>query len=353
MWRWREGLVLLLVLFSLVGAAVPSTDPNSDPPNPAPEPRPSCGETLAGVARSTQSHVPQEPSRVLRERAFESRTLASLRAGVFAGAEDVELVARGGESLVLRVRFSGGHGTAVRVPRGDNVARLLLAYGRELAYMRRAREADPEGACHLALPRRLRCDEHTGLPLLYLEFAGQGGLHDQLPRWGPARARAAPQAVLALWREMALGVRALHRAGIVHRDIKPANFLVADDGHLRLTDLGLATPVGRQVFGLEGLLTGTLSHMSDNQLGRGNAAFADDLYALKTTFRETLVGGTVWSVDPTVPENHVVLRSIDEFGTYPMLAELPDAVARGVPERLRRIAEQDFPSIDDVLRALQ
>lgn len=44
--------------------------------------------------------------------------------------------------------------------------------------------------------------------------------------------------------EIALAIEALHRKGYAHRDIKPDNILVDGEGHIRLTDFGLAKHIG-------------------------------------------------------------------------------------------------------------
>jgi serine/threonine protein kinase len=40
--------------------------------------------------------------------------------------------------------------------------------------------------------------------------------------------------------EITLALEALHSANIVYRDLKPENILLDADGHIRLTDFGLA-----------------------------------------------------------------------------------------------------------------
>lgn len=40
--------------------------------------------------------------------------------------------------------------------------------------------------------------------------------------------------------EMVLAIEHLHRLNVIHRDLKPENVLLDREGHLRLTDYGLA-----------------------------------------------------------------------------------------------------------------
>jgi serine/threonine protein kinase len=41
--------------------------------------------------------------------------------------------------------------------------------------------------------------------------------------------------------EMILAIESCHKLGFIHRDIKPDNFLFDPDGHIKLSDFGLAT----------------------------------------------------------------------------------------------------------------
>lgn len=43
--------------------------------------------------------------------------------------------------------------------------------------------------------------------------------------------------------EIASGLNDLHQLGFVHRDVKPENVLIAQNGHVRLVDFGVAARV--------------------------------------------------------------------------------------------------------------
>lgn len=41
--------------------------------------------------------------------------------------------------------------------------------------------------------------------------------------------------------ECVMAVEAVHNMGYIHRDLKPDNILITKEGHVKLSDFGLAT----------------------------------------------------------------------------------------------------------------
>jgi serine/threonine-protein kinase len=102
--------------------------------------------------------------------------------------------------------------------------------------------------------------------------------------------RLGPDRSLEIVGQAAVAVGAAHRAGLVHRDVKPANLLLCPDGTVKVTDFGVAQPLG-QGQGDEGeLLVGTAGYLSPEQAAGQPATAASDLYGLGVVAYECLAG---------------------------------------------------------------
>jgi serine/threonine protein kinase len=133
---------------------------------------------------------------------------------------------------------------------------------------------------------------------------------------------------LALHAAEALGHA--HELGIVHRDVKPGNLLLDADGHLWVSDFGLAMVAGDVTLTGTGEVLGTLRYMSPEQaLGRrGNLDQRTDVYSLGATLYELLTLRPPF--DTT--DHHQLLTQIS-FDEPPA----PRALDRAIPVELETV----------------
>jgi serine/threonine protein kinase len=98
-----------------------------------------------------------------------------------------------------------------------------------------------------------------------------------------------PREAARLAMRAAEGLEHAHALGVLHRDIKPGNLLVDDQGHLWITDFGLARFRGSGDLTQSGDLLGTLRYMSPEQAVGGRLLDPrTDVYSLGATLYELL-----------------------------------------------------------------
>ena len=102
--------------------------------------------------------------------------------------------------------------------------------------------------------------------------------------------------------QIAWGLEAAHRRGVVHQDVKPGNILITQDGTAKITDFGLAKswlPVSEELDTEEDnrLMTSrgmTAAYCSPEQSNSGKINRKTDIWSLGVTMLEMLLGGRVW-----------------------------------------------------------
>ena len=141
---------------------------------------------------------------------------------------------------------------------------------------------------HPGIVQVFEVGEHAGRPFLSLEFCDGGALAGKL-NGDPWPARQAAETIEAL----ASAMQHAHENGIVHRDLKPANVLLTRDGHLKVTDFGLAKRTDSDSdLSRSGAIMGTPSYMAPEQaMGKiKEVGPAADVWALGTVLYELLTG---------------------------------------------------------------
>ncbi|XP_012695579.1 G protein-coupled receptor kinase 6 [Clupea harengus] len=88
--------------------------------------------------------------------------------------------------------------------------------------------------------------------------------------------------------ELCCGLEDLHRERIVYRDLKPENILLDDQGHIRISDLGLAVhiPEGQTIKGR----VGTVGYMAPEVVKNERYTFSPDWWALGCLLYEMIEG---------------------------------------------------------------
>jgi eukaryotic-like serine/threonine-protein kinase len=99
---------------------------------------------------------------------------------------------------------------------------------------------------------------------------------------------------LAILKQMAVGLAAIHAAGIVHRDIKPNNILLDGTGpnmRLYITDFGLARAFeSEQSLSGKGLVAGTPDYMAPELFLGQPPSQASDLFAFGVVLHQIFTG---------------------------------------------------------------
>ncbi len=171
--------------------------------------------------------------------------------------------------------------------------------------------ADPEALARFEREARAVASLSHPNILAIFDFGSEGGvsyavtelLEGETLAARIARGPIPTEALARVGAEICAALAAAHRKGIVHRDLKPANVILTKSG-VKLLDFGLAKAASPLVAGddltaaqtsapdvtREGVIVGTLSYMSPEQLEGKPVDARTDIFALGATLYEMATG---------------------------------------------------------------
>lgn len=180
-----------------------------------------------------------------------------------------------------------------------------------------------------------------------MELVDRGSLDDLMtlqPRLPEAQ-------VLETGIQVARGLHAALRRGLIHRDVKPANILFADEHAAKIGDFGLAS-VATQRTDTGSILWGTPHYVAPERLSNEPEDFRSDIYSLGATLFHALAGKPPIESDTN---SSAVLRELKQR-PLDLQTVAPDVSPRTARVLQRMIAAdpgQRFSSYDDLVAELE
>ena len=149
--------------------------------------------------------------------------------------------------------------------------------------------------------------------------------------------------LLDLMHQAAVGVAALHAAGLVHRDVKPENLLLDEEGKIKVADLGLVSGDDLRSLTTDGALIGTPAYMAPEMCtGRGTRDPACDVYSLGATLYEILTG-EIPHPAPTIASLLLMRLALPNPDPRLLVPDLPVPLAAICMRAMEGIPQDRYP----------
>jgi len=212
--------------------------------------------------------------------------------------------------------------------------------------LQEARAASALDDPHIVTIHDIGCDH--GTDFIVMEYVRGEGLDRIIPRRGLALNRAMSYA-----QQIAAGLAAAHRAGIVHHDLKPSNIRVTPLGGVKLLDFGLARRAsrssGRFPAPPKEKIFGTPGYVSPERVRREPSDLRSDVFVFGIVFYEMLTGRRPFR--GRCPEE--ISASILLGSLPPLPRRIPGDVAAIVKRCLEKSPCARFQTMESISAALR
>jgi CheY-like chemotaxis protein len=196
--------------------------------------------------------------------------------------EIIEPIGEGGMGMVYRARDRDlGDDVAIKTLRPELVtdSARIERFKTEIRIARKI--------SHRNVVRTHDFGEWMGVYYLTMECVEGITLRELIDSRGALQAPS----VLAMGQQLADSLAVAHEQGVIHRDIKPQNLLLDDEGVLKVMDFGVSRLANRVSELTDvGVVVGTPTYMSPEQLLGETVDVRSDLYAVGVVLYECVTG---------------------------------------------------------------
>ena len=186
-----------------------------------------------------------------------------------------------------------------------------------------------------------------GVYYIAMELVDKGSLDDLMTLQG----RIAEVQVLEIGLQVAQGLRAAYRVGLIHRDVKPGNILFADAHTAKIVDFGLALPLEKAKEGEEEIW-GTPYYVAPEKLNHEPEDFRSDIYSLGGTLFHAVAGRPPFEAENAslVALKHLKSQVVSLQAFAPDVSSPTSYV---INRTLARNPEERYQSYDELIEHLE
>jgi serine/threonine protein kinase len=152
--------------------------------------------------------------------------------------------------------------------------------------------------------------------------------------------------VLNIVAQVAQGLAYAHEHEIVHRDVKPSNIMVIRDGHVKITDFGIARMASSSVRTQTGMVLGSPKYMSPEQVMGKTIDQRSDIFSLGVMLYEMLTGQAPFDGENV---NAIMYQTLNAIPTPPSILNpaVPEMVNFIVAKALAKGMEDRYQNAKD------